>query len=162
MFLEETHAVLALRKLYHWTSGQKPQLTKKGKRIDCNVSNYEFLYNANTYFIIIFMTGFRFDESRFTENPIPERSGGTGEELRGNLQHKQTETENKNKNERSEEVQSDPVHDLPDWLQEFGKNLVDESGPLEPPGDPAPGHRDTAISSHDAECVYALSEGTKL
>ena len=66
------------------------------------------------------------------------------------------------KNERSEEVQSDPVHDLPDWLQEFRKNLVDESGPFEPRGDPAPGHRDTAISSHDAQCVFALSEGTIL
>ena len=59
LLLEATHAVLSLRKLYHWTSGQKPQLTKKGKRIDCNVSNYEFLYNANTYFIIIFIKGFR-------------------------------------------------------------------------------------------------------
>ena len=25
---------------YHWTSGQKPHLTKNGKRIDCNFSNY--------------------------------------------------------------------------------------------------------------------------
>ena len=59
MLLEETHAVLSFGKLYHWTSGQKPQLTKKGKRIDRNESNYEFLNNANTYFIIIFITGFR-------------------------------------------------------------------------------------------------------
>ena len=42
MLLEETPAVLSLGKLcedhgytYHWTSGQKPHLTKKGKRIDC-------------------------------------------------------------------------------------------------------------------------------
>ena len=42
MLLEETPAVLSLgklcedhRKTYHWTSGQKPHLTKKGKRIDC-------------------------------------------------------------------------------------------------------------------------------
>ena len=46
MLLEETPAVLSLGKLcedhgytYHWTSGQKPHLTKKGKRIDCNISN---------------------------------------------------------------------------------------------------------------------------
>ena len=46
MFLEETRAVLSLGKLckdhgetYHWTSDQKPHLTKKGKRIDCNISN---------------------------------------------------------------------------------------------------------------------------
>ena len=42
MLLEETPAVLSLGKLcedhgytYHWISGQKPHLTKKGKRIDC-------------------------------------------------------------------------------------------------------------------------------
>ena len=44
MLLEETPAVLSLGKLcedhgytYHWTSGQKPHLTKKGKRIDCHI-----------------------------------------------------------------------------------------------------------------------------
>ena len=47
MLLEETPAVLSLGKLcekrgytYHWTSGQKPHITKNDKRIDCNVSNY--------------------------------------------------------------------------------------------------------------------------
>ena len=47
MLLVETPAVLSLGKLcddhgytYHWTSGQKPHLTKKAKRIDCNISNY--------------------------------------------------------------------------------------------------------------------------
>ena len=45
MLLEETSAVLSLGKLcddhgytYHWTSGQKPHLTQKVKRIDCNFS----------------------------------------------------------------------------------------------------------------------------
>ena len=44
MLLDETPAVLSLGKLcedhgstYHWSSGQKPNLTKKGKRIDCNI-----------------------------------------------------------------------------------------------------------------------------
>ena len=47
MFHEETLAVLSLAKLcedlgyaYHWSSGQKTHLTKNGKRIDCNISNY--------------------------------------------------------------------------------------------------------------------------
>ena len=46
VLLEETPAVLSLGKLCedhgytnHCTSGQKPHLTKKGKRIDCNISN---------------------------------------------------------------------------------------------------------------------------
>ena len=45
MLLEEIPAVLSLGKLcedhgytYHWTSGQKPHLTKNGKRIDGNIS----------------------------------------------------------------------------------------------------------------------------
>ena len=37
-----------------------------------------------------------FDLSRYTENPVPERSGSMSEELRGNPLHKPTETGNKN------------------------------------------------------------------
>ena len=44
MLLGETPAVLSLENLcedhgysYHWTSGQKPHLTKKGKRLDCHI-----------------------------------------------------------------------------------------------------------------------------
>ena len=148
MLLEEAPAVLSLGKLredhgytYHWTSGQKPHLTKNSKRIDCNISNY----------VPIVVPGLStssstrptptssssssqesvFDVSRYTENPVPERSGSTSEELRRNPMHKPTETENKNRNGR-EEVQSDLLHELPDWLQEFRKNLVDERSPLEP------------------------------
>ena len=47
MLLEETPAVVSFGKLcedhgygYHWTSGHKPHLTKNGKRIDCNMSNF--------------------------------------------------------------------------------------------------------------------------
>ena len=35
-------------------------------------------------------------------------------------------------NEESEEVQRDISHELPDWLQEFRENLVDESTSTEP------------------------------
>ena len=56
--------------------------------------------------------------SKYTENPVPERSGSTSEELRRNPLHKPTETENLKKNEGREEVQSDLLRDLPDWLQE--------------------------------------------
>ena len=47
MLLEDTLAVLSLKKLcedhrysYHWTSGQKPQLTQNGRRKKCNTANY--------------------------------------------------------------------------------------------------------------------------
>ena len=58
-------------------------------------------------------------------------------------------TENKNKNEESEEVQSDISHDLPDWLQEFRENLVDESSPMKPWGNPEQGCQDTSSSSRE-------------
>ena len=44
----------------------------------------------------------------------------------------QAEIENTNNNEGREEVQSDLLHDLPDWLQEFRESLVDERSLLEP------------------------------
>ena len=79
MFLEKSPAVLSLGKLcedhgytYHWTSGQKPHLTRNDKRIDCNVSSCVpficvswfisefFLHHTVTYFFIIFITGCRY------------------------------------------------------------------------------------------------------
>ena len=89
------------------------------------------------------------DVNRYTENPVPERSGSTSEELQGNPLHRSTETKNKNKNEGHEKVQSDLLHDLPDWLQEFRESLVDESSSSETPGIPAPGYRNTSSSSHE-------------
>ena len=52
--------------------------------------------------------------------------------------HRSTETENTNKNERREEVHSDLLHDLPDWLQDFREILVDESSSLGSRRNPAP------------------------
>ena len=152
MLLEETLAVLSLGKLcedhgctYQWTSGQKPHLIRNGKRIDCNISNY----------VPIVVPGFSarsssttpsptspssssqdsvFDVNRYTENPVPKRSGSTSEELRGDPLHETTETENKKRNGESEEEQRDILHELPDWLQEFRENLVDGSTSTEPWG----------------------------
>ena len=166
MPLEGTPAVLSLGKLcedhgytYHWTSGQKPHLTKNGKRIDCSISNcVPFAVDGLSTSSYTTPTPTSSSSSsqdsvfyvnRYTENPVLERSGSTSEEQRGNLQNKPTETENKNKNEKREEVQSHLLHDLPDWLQEFRENLVDERSPTEPLGNPAPKDRDTASSSHE-------------
>ena len=60
---------------------------------------------------------------------------------------KPTETENINQNEGREEVQRDIPHELPDWLQEFRENLVDESTSTEPCGNPEQGSQDTSKSS---------------
>ena len=154
MLLEETPAVLSLGKLcedhgytHYWTSGQKPPPTKNGKRIDCNMSNYVpfvglgLSTRSSTTPTPTSSSSSKdsvFHESRYTENPVPKRSGSTSEELWGNPLHEPTETENK-----IEEVQSDLLHDLPDWLQDFREILVGESSPSEPQGNPAPEDQDT-------------------
>ena len=147
MLLEETPEVLSLRKFcedhgytYYWTSCQKPHLTQKGKRIDCNISNYvPFVVPGLSTSSFTTPTPTSptpssqdsvFDISRHTENPVPKRSGSTSEELQGNPLHGPTETENTNQNEGHEEVQTDLLRDLPDWPQELRENVVDESSPF--------------------------------
>ena len=46
------------------------------------------------------------------------------EELQGNLSHASADTENPNKNDDNEELRSDLLQDVPDWLQEIKENLV--------------------------------------
>ena len=89
-------------------------------------------------------------DNRGIQIPVPERSGSTNGELRGNPLQDSTETENKNKTGEREEVQRDIPHALPDWLQEFGEKLVDESTSEEPWGIPEQGSQDTPSSSHDS------------
>ena len=166
VFLEETPEVLSLGKLcedhgytFIWTSGQKPHLTKKGKKIQCIISHYvPFAVPGLSESSSITPTPTSsssssqdsvFDVNRYTENPVFERSGSTNEELQGNLQHKPAETENKNTNAGHEEAQSDLLHDLPDWPQDFRENLVDESSPTKPRRNPAPKDQDTSRSSHE-------------
>ena len=145
MLREETPAFLSLGKLcedhgytYHWTSCQKPHLIMNGKKIHCNKSNnVPFMvpglstrsFTTPTHTCSTSASQDSVDVRQYAGNPEPERSGSTSEELRGNPMHKPTETKNKNKNEGREEVQSDLLHDLPDWLQDFRENLIDESGP---------------------------------
>ena len=144
----------------HWTSGQKPHLIRNGKRIDCNISNsVQFVVpgvstSSSSTTPTPISASFSsqdsvFDANRYTEYPVPERSGSTSGELRGDPLHESTETENKSKNGESEEVQRDISHELPDWQQEFREKLVDESNPPEPWGNPEQGSRDTSKSSHE-------------
>ena len=96
MLLEETPAVLSLGKLcddhgytHNWTSSQKPLLTKNGKKIDCNISNYVPVYQRvplqhphllhNLHHRILYLTS-----ADTPKNPVPERSGNTSGELRRN------------------------------------------------------------------------------
>ena len=147
-------------KTYHCTSGQNPHLIRNGRRIDCKISNYvPFVVpglSASSSSTALSPTSPSsssqdsvFHVNRCPENPLPERSGCTSEELRGDPLHEPTETENKNKNEGCEEVQRDISHELPDWLQEIRENLVDESTSTEPWRNPEQGSQDTSKSSHE-------------
>ena len=62
------------------------------------------------------------------EYPATERSVIMSEESRGNPSHEPAEIENPNKND-DEELQSDQLQSVPDWLQEFKHGLADESVP---------------------------------
>ena len=141
--------------IYHWTSGQQPHVHQKGKKIGSKKTNdvssvvpglSTISFTSSTPTSSTFSSQ---DSVICTENPATERSGSTSEESRRNPIHKPTETENRHKSEGREEVQSDLLHDLLDWLQEFLEILVDESSPSEPRGNPAPKDHDTSSSSHE-------------
>ena len=129
--------------------------SKNGKRIDCNVAIYvpfvvrRLSTSSSTSSSPASPTSSSQDTVIGTENPATERSEIMSEESRGNPLHEPTKTENKNKNDGREEVQSDLLHDLPDWLQDFRAILVDESSPSEPRSNPAPEDQDTSNSSHE-------------
>ena len=163
VFLEETPAVLSLGKpcgdhgyTYHWTRGQKPHSPKMARDL---IAIYQTMYHSlslglstssSTSSTPTSSTSSSKDSVSDTEHPAAERSGSVSVESRRNPLPKPEEIKNTNKNEDGE-VQSDLLHDLPDWLQEFRENLVGENVPIEPRGDPSPGHRDTSSSSYELQ-----------
>ena len=67
-------------------------------------------------------------------------------ELREDPLHETTETDPPPPKRESKEVQRDISHELPDWLQEFSQNLVDESTTTEPWRNPE--QRSKTLPSH--------------
>ena len=138
MLLEETPAVLSLGRLcedhgytFHWISGPKPHLIRNGKTIDCKKSNCgPFIVpglSASCSSTAHSPTSPSsssqdsvFDDNRYTEHPVPERSGRTSGELRGDPLHETTETKNQNKNSESKQIQRDISHELPDCQGTLG------------------------------------------
>ena len=152
MLLENTPAVLSLGKLceefgysYHWTSGQKPHLIKKGKKNQCHTSNHvPFVVPClSTSFSTSSTSPTSSSQEAVTDTEIPETSrrekASEDSSARGNSWHESTEIENPNKND-DEELQSGELQGVPDWPQEFKHGLVDES---------VPEHRDASSSSHE-------------
>ena len=61
-----------------------------------------------------------------TLHPASTRSESTSSTVRGDPSHEPAETKITNKNGDNETVRGKPLHDLPEWLQEFTENFVDE------------------------------------
>ena len=139
MLLEETPTVLSLVKLcedhgytYHWTSGQKPLLTKKGKKIVFNITNYVpfVVPGLSTSSSISSSPASSTSSSQYTvvstENPARERSETLSEESRGNPSRGSEETKNIKK-EDDEELRAQLLQDVLECVQDFKENLVDKS-----------------------------------
>ena len=155
--LENTPAVLSLGKLcdengysYEWINGQKPHFIKNGIRIICNTEN----------FVLIVVPGLSSSSSASSSasrtpmkqeshsssssssssssptviSPVPvsnsvdDRSGQPDDETQAN------ETPKTNKKETTIERGNPSCSDdpeIPEWLQEFRENLVDDEIPLQ-------------------------------
>ena len=62
-----------------------------------------------------------------TEQPASTRSESMSDRVRRNSSHGSAENENTNKHEDDEELRSELLRDLPEWLQDFKENLVDKN-----------------------------------
>ena len=120
---------------------------QNGRKINCNTANYVpfvvpvLTTSSSTSSSLTFPTSSSQDIVTTTEIPSTRRSESTIEFARGNPSRESTEIENPNKNDDDdEELQSDELQGVPDWLREFKHGLVDES---------VPDHRDTSSSSHE-------------
>ena len=136
--LDNTPAVLSLGKLfdengysYEWINGQKPHLIKNGIRIICNTEN----------FVPIVVPG------------LSSSSSGSDSSTPRTLSRQESycstssssSSSSPSLNERRDPLlkeRRDPLYsEIPEWLQEFKENLVD---------DEVPEHRDShASSSHE-------------
>ena len=159
--LEDTSAILSLGKLsedygysYEWTSGQKSRLIKNDIRIQCNTENYVpigLLVSSTT------SSSSSSSDSSHPTSSAQESTSSTpdsasieceGEDklAQGDPSRNPTKITKPNKYVDREQVRSDPYHsEIPELLQEFTENHVDER---------VPEHRDShTSSSHELSLV---------
>ena len=142
--LEDTPAVLSLGKLcedhlysYEWTSGQKPQLIKDGRRKKCSTENYvpivvlSLSTSSSSTATPTSPTSVLQESVVPTLHPTSTRSESTTSTVRVSPSHEQKSTKQNNKNGDNETVRRSPLRDLSEWLEEFKENLVDESVPAQ-------------------------------
>ena len=155
--LENTPAVLSLGKLcdengysYEWINGQKPHLIKNGIRIICNTENFvpivvPGLSSSSSGSSSTSKTPSRQESHSSSSSstssssptvisPVPlsnsvdDRSGQPDDETQANKTPKTNKKETTI--ERGNPLCSDDPK-IPDWLQEFRENLVDDEIPLQ-------------------------------
>ena len=135
---EDTPAVLSLGTLcddhgysYEWTSGQLPHLITNGRRIQCSTEN-------RVPIVVPWSTGSSSSSTptspaSFSQDPrlhpATIRSESSSGPVQGDLSPEPPETEKPHENEDTDRVRGDPLHDLPEWLEEFKVNLVAERVP---------------------------------
>ena len=102
---------------------------KNGKRINCKKTNYVLFVvpglstSSSTSSSPASSTSSSQDTVIGTENPATERSEIMSEESRGNPSRGSAETENTD----DEELRSELLQDVPEWLQDFKMNLGEKN-----------------------------------
>ena len=152
VLLKDALAVLSLGKLcedhgytYYWTSGQKPQLIQNSRRMECNTANYvPFVVpglstSSSSSSSPTSPTSSSQEAVIPTQHPASARNESMSDGVRGNSSRGPSEIENPNKND-NEGARGGPLRDLPEQLEEFKENLVDDS---------VPEYRDAPSSSHE-------------
>ena len=158
--LENTPAVLSLGKLcdengysYEWINGQKPHLIKNGIRIQCNTENFVpiVVLGLSASSSSSFPSSTSMTPSRQERNHPPSSSSSSSSPTTTVLSDSETREREDLSGIGSHPVsvpsshveemieRNDPLcSDIPEWLQEFRENLVD---------DRVPEHRDSHASS---------------
>ena len=150
--LAETPAFLPQGKLcdehgysYEWINGQKPHLIKNGIRIQCNTENFVPIVvpglsaSSSSSSSTSTPTTFSKEIDHSDHPPAIVSSESVDRQVRGDpyssetaeeLLNKPSKIQKPKKKDYHEQVRGDPYYsDIPEWLQEFRENLVDERVP---------------------------------
>ena len=140
--LEDTPAVLSSGQpceehgySYEWASGQKPQLTKNGKRILCNTELVPIVVpgsstGSSSSSASTSSTSFPQDTADDTSSsPATSRSDDTSIPASGYQSRDPTKTNNKNTNRNIVPALGNRLPGLPEWLQEFTHYLAGKEVP---------------------------------
>ena len=128
--LEDTRAVLSLRKLCEehgfsneWSSGQKPRLTKNGKKFLCRTDNFVHCVIPG-----VSASSGTASSSTSTVQDLSSSSSATersDEPAPGNWCEAHQITKNTNFKKDDNRDSDGRLRDLPEWLEEFTDNLED-------------------------------------